>query len=68
MKVRVKDFGVELHVRNRGMEFEVKDPSGKHLGDLIITGTGLIWCPGRTTRPNGIPVTWSAFQKWMEAD
>jgi len=67
MKVRIKDFGINLDILSRGLEIEVKDNSGKHLGDLFITKTQLIWCKGRTRRENGVPVTWATFQKWMES-
>lgn len=67
MKVRIKDFGINLDILSRGLEIEVKDNQGTHLGDLFVTKTQLIWCKGRTRRENGKPVTWTAFQRWMES-
>jgi hypothetical protein len=66
VKIRIKDFGLELNILNRGLEIEVKDTSGKHKGDLYITKTGLTWCKGRTTRAKGISASWKAFMEWME--
>ena len=60
MKVTIKDFNVDMEVKNNGIEFEVRHPSnGEHLGDLVITKTQLIWCPGRVPRNNGHKLTWA---------
>jgi len=58
MKVAIKDFGVDMQIKNKGIELEVKDPQAKHLGDLVITGTKLIWCQGRTSREKGKSISW----------
>jgi hypothetical protein len=68
MKVTIKDFDVGMEIKNNGVELEVRDPSGERLGDLIITKTQVIWCRGKTTRPNGRAVTWPKFIAMMEAD
>ena len=47
MKVSIKDFDVAMDVKNNGIELEVADNEGKHLGDLFVTKTQLIWCKGR---------------------
>jgi hypothetical protein len=62
MKVTIKDFDVEMEIKNNGIELEVRDPSGqRQLGDLILTKTQVIWCPGRTQRKNGRKLTWERF-------
>ncbi|PPQ41774.1 hypothetical protein [Rhodopseudomonas palustris] len=61
MEVRIKDFKVEMEVKNKGIEFEVRDNSGKHLGDCYLTKTGLEWCNGRTTQGNGKKLPWDKF-------
>lgn len=67
MKVNIKDFGgVQLEVKNKGMELGIKDNQNKQVGDLYVTSTKLIWCPGKVTRENGKEITWTEFSKFME--
>ena len=62
MKVKIKEFNVEMEIANNGSEFEVRSPDGsKPKGDLVLTKTGLEWCKGRTRVGNGIKVTWQEF-------
>ncbi len=63
MKVSIKDFSINMDVKTNGIEFEIKDTKGKHLGDCYITKTGLIWCEGRVTRENGKTIKWPEFIK-----
>ena len=65
MQIGIKDFAVQMEVKNRGVEFEVKDTKGKHLGDLVITKTSVIWCKGRTGRARGKSLSWDRFIKMM---
>lgn len=66
MKVTIKDIsGIEMEVKNKGIEFEVHDTSGEHLGDLVLTGTKLEWCNGKTRKGNGVSVEWEKFIKYM---
>ena len=59
MKVLIKQFAVDMEVKSSGIEFEVRKPDGKsHLGDCYLTKTALIWCKGKTTKPNGIKMSW----------
>ncbi len=67
MKVTIKDFAIGMEIKSSGIEMEVRDTSGNQLGDLIITKTQLIWCPGRTTRANGKTIRWVTFIEMMEA-
>lgn len=66
MKVSIKDFQVDMEVRNNGIEFEVRDNDGTFRGDCCLTKTGLLWCQGRTSRKNGVFVTWDDFIEWMQ--
>ena len=61
MKVAIKDFGLDLDIKNRGIEVSVADNDGGHKGDLYVTKTGLIWCTGRTARENGKKISWDDF-------
>ena len=67
MKVSVKDFGVDMEVKNRGIEFEVHDNAGNFKGDCYVTKSGLIWCEGKTQKKNGIRVSWDEFIDWMNS-
>lgn len=67
MKVSVKDFAVTMEVKNKGIELDVYDNDDKHLGDLVVTKTRLIWCKGKTKPENGIPVKWEDFIAYMES-
>jgi len=68
MKVSIKDFNINMQIKNRGIELEVRTTSGDHLGDLVVSKTKLIWCPGKTTRKNGYAISWDDFIAHMEAD
>lgn len=67
MNVWIKEFQVEMQIKNRGIELAVynNDEPPAQIGDLIITKTGLIWCLGRTTRENGRKKSWAQFGDWM---
>ena len=67
MDVKITKFDVEQIVKNNGIQVDVSEPNdGDRLGDLTITKTKLIWCPGKTHKKNGIEVTWKEFIKWIE--
>lgn len=66
MNVGIKQFNVDMEIRTRGVELEVRQPNNAHIGDLIVTKTQLIWCHGRTPRRNGRGKTWEQFIAWME--
>jgi hypothetical protein len=67
MKVLIKKFDVEMEVKNKGIEFEVRSPDGQnHLGDLVLRKSGLVWCKGRTDPENGINVPWNKFIDFAE--
>ena len=67
MKVSVKRFNANMEVKVSGIEFEVRSPNGqKHLGDLVLTKSRLIWCPGQTRPKNGHKIKWEDFIKLAE--
>lgn len=60
MKVKVKQFAVEMEVKTNGIEFEVRQPDDSaQIGDCYVTKTGLTWCKGKTTKAKGINITWN---------
>jgi hypothetical protein len=59
MEVRIRKFDVNMLVKSSGIEFEVRTPDGvSQIGDCYVTMTGLVWCVGRTTKKNGVKVSW----------
>lgn len=67
MKVTIKNFNVQMEIKNTGIELEIRSPDGNtQLGDLVITKSGVTWCKGRTTPANGIRKTWKEFIAWAE--
>ena len=59
MDVRIKQFDVKMNVKSKGIEFEVRRPgSGNQIGDCYVTMKGLTWCKGRTTKHNGVEISW----------
>lgn len=64
--VWIKDFYVNMDIKNKGVELTVTNADGTHRGDLYVTKTGLVWCAGRTTRKNGVKATWDEFIDWMK--
>lgn len=68
MKVTIKSFDVAMEGKNKGIEFEVRTPEGEHIGDVVLTKSGLVWCKGRTDVKNGVKVGWNEFVGWMEGE
>ncbi len=66
MKVSIKDFAVSMEVKNKGIELDVYD-GDNHLGDLVVTKTGLIWCKGKINPENGVKITWKDFITYMQS-
>ncbi len=68
MNVKVKSFDVNMDVKKKGIELEVRTPSGdSQLGDCYVTMTGLVWCPGKTNKKNGIKIDWSDLINLMSS-
>ena len=68
MKVSIKSFDVAMEVKNKGIEIDICDNNGDHLGDLVVTKTKLIWCKGKKGRANGEEMTWENFIAYMEGE
>jgi hypothetical protein len=67
MKVSIKDLSVDMEIKNTGVELDVYSADGKkHLGDLVVTKSGLNWCKGATRRENGKKVSWEQFIELIE--
>lgn len=67
MEVSIKEFNVNMALKNKGMELGVYDTKGNHLGDLQIGKAKLVWCKGKTTPENGIKVSWKELIEFFEA-
>ena len=67
MQVSIKDFTVSMEIKNRGVELDVYANDGKHLGDLVVTKTGLTWCKGKTQPENGKKINWKDFIEYMQS-
>ena len=65
MKVSIKRLDASMNIKNKGIELDVYDGRGRHLGDLIVTKSHLIWCKGKTRRRYGKKVTWTRFMQMM---
>ena len=65
MEIRLKDLNtVSMALTEEGMELGFYD-NGKHIGDLKITPTELIWNRGQTVfgKPIGWPEIFEQMQK-----
>jgi hypothetical protein len=67
MQVSIKDLAVTMELGNNGIELDVYDSSGNHLGDLRIGKATIEWCKGRTRRGNGVQVSWTELIDWFES-
>lgn len=65
-KVWIKDLVVEMALKNKGVEIGVTDKNEKHIGDLVVSKTGVEWCRGKTTPGNGTKLGWDEFAALME--
>ena len=69
MQVSIKQFDVNMQVKSKGIEFEVRSPDGAtQLGDCYLTMTGLVWCNGRTLKKNGIKIDWNDLITILQSD
>jgi hypothetical protein len=69
VKVNIKSFDVNMEVKSNGIEFEVRSADGTtQLGDCYLTMTGLVWCNGKTTKANGIKISWNDFMLIMASE
>jgi len=66
MKVSIKNISVAMEIKNKGVEFEVRDNQDKFLGDFHITKSEIVWCKGKTDKENGKKFRWAKFIEMME--
>ena len=66
MKVGIKQFHVEMELKNKGMELEVRNNNNDHLGDLIVGKANVEWCDGRTRAGNGVRKSWEELIAFFE--
>jgi hypothetical protein len=68
VKVSIKKFDIPaLEVKTKGIELDIYDNDGQHLGDLVVSGARLVWCKGKTTPAKGKKITWKDFIEYMES-
>ena len=68
MKVFIKEFSVEQEIKTKGIELGILSPDGKrHIGDLIVTKTGVEWCKGKVHRGNGLQKSWNGLIALLES-
>ena len=67
MDVRIKDLKVDMGLGTNGVEFEVRDTNGNHLGDFCVGKATIEWCKGRTHRGGGKQVNWDELITWFES-
>lgn len=68
MNVGIKDLSVNMDLGNKGVEFDIYDSTGNHLGDLRIGKAKIEWCRGRTRRGNGVQKSWHEIIRLLEKD
>jgi hypothetical protein len=66
MKVSIKDLAVTMELGNKGIELDVYDANGTHLGDLRLGRATIEWCRGRTRTGNGIQKSWEELIAWFQ--
>ncbi len=66
MIVKVKELNVEMDVKSKGITFGIADTKGKHLGNLILTNTGLKWLEGKKSIKNAKVIPWEEFVEYVE--
>lgn len=65
MKIAVKDLNTaSMEITEKGLELGFHGTDGKHIGDLIVTPTVLVWNRGKTSK-FGKSITWHEFFKLM---
>ena len=56
----MKQFGWTWRSRQTESNSKVREPDDStQIGDCYVTKTGLTWCRGKTTKANGVKVTWN---------
>lgn len=69
MEVWIKSLEVDMQVKQKGIELEVRSADGKEqLGDCYATMTGLIWCKGKIKKENGVKIKWDDLKTICTSD
>ncbi|OFZ68589.1 MAG: hypothetical protein A2V79_08860 [Betaproteobacteria bacterium RBG_16_56_24] len=69
MEVWIKSLEVDMQVKQKGIELEVRGKDGEsQLGDCYATMTGLVWCKGKTKKENGIKLKWEDLKLLCTSD
>jgi len=69
MEVWIKSFDVDMQVKQKGIELEVRNANGTdQLGDCYATMTGIIWCKGKIKKENGVKVKWADLALLCSSD
>ena len=59
MQVWIKSLEVDMQVKQKGIELEVRSADGgDQMGDFYATMTGVVWCKGKKKKENGVRVKW----------
>ena len=53
MQVSIKNFPITMDIKSNGIELD-----DKHLGDLVVSKSRLVWCSGKTKVENGKEISW----------
>jgi len=67
MKVSIKNLQVSMDLRNNGIELDIYDNQGKHLGDIKIGKATVEWCEGKTRLGNGKQKSWDQLITWFKS-
>lgn len=65
MKIGIKKFDVEMELKTKGIELEVRDNNEEFLGDLRIGKATIEWCQGRTRQGNGVQKSWDELLEFF---
>lgn len=57
-KVNIEDLSIRMELQRKGIELRIRDKDDNHLGDMVVSSSGLNWCQGKTTRNNGKKKSW----------
>lgn len=68
MKVSIKNLRVKMDLGNKGIELDIYNNKGVHLGDILIGKANVEWCKGKTTSGKGITKTWDALIEWFQTN
>ena len=69
MRVAIKRLDtVQMEVKNKGIEIEIRNTNGKHLGNIFLNKKGMQWCKAKVGEGKGEKITWQEFIEYMEDD